>query len=258
MIDFITQLFDLTGKTALIAGGTKGLGKNIAQCLCKAGAKVAICSRNEEEAQAIANSLTSKGKSSTMGVKADISYSDDVKIMVKKVEKELGSIDILVNCAGINIRRNAIALKEEEWDEVLNTNLKGAFLLAKEVLPSMYKNKWGRIVFLGSVQSFVSIPGRVAYASSKAGLLGLTRTLALESAPYQVCVNTVCPGPFRTPMNEIIAADPEKYQKFVSRVPMKRWGEPQELEGLILYLCSPSSSFMTGSALTIDGGWTAQ
>ena len=169
----------------------------------------------------------------------------------------MGPVDILVaSAAGVNIRKDSADLTDEDWDAVLDTNVKGSFLVARALLPGMRRRRWGRVVLMGSALSFISIPGRAAYAASKAAILGLTRTLALEAAADGVCVNAICPGPFRTPMNEPLLRDESKGRALIAKIPMGRWAEPGELRGLVLYLCSPACSFVTGAAMSIDGGWT--
>ena len=167
-------------------------------------------------------------------------------------------VDILINSAGLNIRNPVQQLSEADWDTVLDVNLKGPFLLARQFGAAMAANGWGRIVHLGSIMSVVAIPDRAPYASSKAGVLGLTRVLALEWATKGVTVNAICPGPFATDMNKPLLEDPKKYADFVARIPMGRWGELHEITGAALFLASPASSYMTGTTLLIDGGWTAQ
>ncbi|MBL8027528.1 MAG: SDR family oxidoreductase, partial [Fibrobacteres bacterium] len=178
--------------------------------------------------------------------------------LFNEVNSKLGIVDILHCSAGINIRKPFGELEISDWDSVLSINTRGAFLCARKVLPAMRERKWGRIVFYASMLSFVSIPGRAAYSSSKAALIGLTKTLALESAPDGVCVNAMCPGPFITPMNQTLNQDESVQREFLRKLPIGRWGNPDELRGLILYLSSPACSFMTGSSVVIDGGWTAQ
>ena len=141
---------------------------------------------------------------------------------------------------------------------VIDITVKGSFLCSQALLPGMIERKWGRIVMLGSIMSYVAIAGRSAYAAAKAGVLGLTKALALEGAPHGVTVNCLCPGPFETPMNRVLMNDPVAYQAFLAKIPLGRWGQPEELGPAIVYLCSPASAFMTGTSLTIDGGWTAQ
>jgi len=254
----LNDLFDLTGRVALVTGGSKGLGSMMAATLAAAGARVAICSRNLEEATATARDIARESGQKTLGVAADVARSADVDRLMTTVQRDWGPIDILVASAGINIRKDSASLTEDDWDAVMDINVKGAFLTARAVLPAMCQRRWGRIVLMGSMLSFISIPGRSAYAASKTALLGLARTLALEGAPHGVCVNAICPGPFKTDMNRPLLEDAEKNRAFVQRIPMGRWADPAELRGLVLYLCSPACSFMTGASLVIDGGWTAQ
>lgn len=254
----LRDLFDLTGKVALVTGGTRGLGQMAAETLAHAGADVAVCSRDAADVKKTALLIRSATGRRTIGVAADVSVAGQVARMLKVVEGELGRVDILLAAAGINIRKPTRELTPADWDAVLNINTKGAFLCAQAVLPGMQKRRWGRIVFFGSMLSFISIPGRAAYASSKAALLGLTRTLALESAADGVCVNAVCPGPFMTPMNTAVLKNVAANRAFLQKLPIGRWGNPSELRGLLLYLSSQACSFMTGSSIVIDGGWTAQ
>jgi NAD(P)-dependent dehydrogenase (short-subunit alcohol dehydrogenase family) len=179
--------------------------------------------------------------------------------MAQAAEAALGGpVDILVNNAGINIRGLAHELAEDDFDRVIAINLKAPFLCARRFGPRMAERGWGRILNLGSILSVIGIPGRAPYASAKAGLLNLTRVLALEWAQQGVTVNALCPGPFATEMNLPLLNDPEKYQAFVAKIPMGRWGDLHEVAGAALFLVSDASSFVTGSALFVDGGWTAQ
>ncbi len=252
------ELFDLTGKVALVTGGSKGLGRIAVETLARAGANVAFCSRHQEEAETVAKEITKQTGQTVLGLKADVSRHSDIKQMVEQTQTALGSVDILITSAGINIRKDATLLSESEWDQILDINLKGSFLTAKAVVPGMRKKKWGRIIFLGSALSHIAIPGRTAYASSKAGILGLTRALALENADYGICVNAICPGAFKTPMNRPVLEDKNKSRAITRMIPINRWGDPAELRGIILYLSSPASSYTTGSSIVIDGGWLSQ
>ena len=252
------QLFNLNGKVAVVTGASKGLGKTMAETLAQSGAKVAICSRNHAEIQSVAKEISEKSGQVCLGFETDVSNQADLDTFFANVRKDLGPIDILIANAGIVVRRDSMELTEQDWDDTLNINLKGAFFCAKAVWPEMIKQKWGRIVFLGSIMSFVSHAGRAAYSSSKAAISGLTKTLALEGASHGICVNAICPGPFLTPNNMVIYEDEEANRAFIKKVPAGRWGQPDEIAGLTLYLSSPACSFMTGSTILIDGGWTSQ
>jgi NAD(P)-dependent dehydrogenase (short-subunit alcohol dehydrogenase family) len=254
----LNDLFNIDGRIALVTGGTRGLGFTAALTLAQAGAAVAICGRSQDEALESAKMITEKTGKRCIGIQADVADEKSVDHLFDVAKKELGSIDILHCSAGINIRKPFSELEIADWDSVMSINIRGAFLCARKVLPAMRERKWGRVVFYASMLSYVSLAGRAAYSSSKAALLGLTRTLALESAPDGVCVNAVCPGPFITPMNQTLNQDESAQREFLRKLPIGRWGNPDELRGLLLYLSSSACSFMTGSGVVIDGGWTAQ
>ena len=223
-----------------------------------AGADLVLTSRHLREAEEAAGQIDELGRR-TLAIEADVRDREAVQETVRRGVEAFGKIDILVNNAGINIRRPSVDVREvEDWDPVIDINLKGCLLCAQAVAPGMIERKYGRIINMGSIMSAISLPGRAAYASSKHGLVGLTRTLALEWAKDGITVNCLCPGPFATEMNRPLIDDAAFYQDFCSRIPMGRWGEPDELAGAILYLASPASSFVTGTTLYVDGGWTAQ
>jgi len=254
----VMELFNLTGRRALVTGGGKGLGKVIARALAEAGADVVVASRTLLECQSVANEIARDIGVKTLAISVDVTSDEQVTRMVETIESSLGPIDILVNNAGVNIRGAAHELTEADWDQVIDINLKGPFLTARRIGPGMCARGWGRIVNLGSIMSVVALPGRAAYAAAKAGVLNLTKVLALEYAEKGVTVNALCPGPFATDMNKPLLNDPEKYKAFVSKIPMGRWGELHEVTGAALFLCSDASSFVTGTGLYVDGGWTAQ
>jgi NAD(P)-dependent dehydrogenase (short-subunit alcohol dehydrogenase family) len=254
----VLDSFKLTNKRALITGAGKGLGKVIAGALAQAGADVAISARTLADCEAVAAQIIQTTGRRAFPIAADVTRDDDVERMIAEAEHAIGPIDILINNAGVNIRGAAQDLTESDWDTVIDVNLKGPFLVSRRLGPAMCERGWGRIINLGSIMSVIALPGRAAYAAAKAGVMNLTRVLALEYAGKGVTVNTLCPGPFATDMNKPLLDDPEKYKAFVSKIPMGRWGELGEIAGPIVLLASDASSFMTGSALFVDGGWTAQ
>ena len=254
----ILDRFRMEDRVAIITGASRGLGKSMAHALAEAGANVVVASRDAPQVQAIAEELQAAYGRACSGYACDVSDEEQVKDLVARVIAEFGQIDVLINNAGINIRGPIEDLSLEAFRHVQDTNVTGIWLMCREVGPHMKARRYGRVINLGSTLSVVSIPNRTPYATSKGAVLQLTRTLALEWAPFAITVNAILPGPFGTEMNRSLMDDPEAYKAFAAQVPLGRWGELEEIGGLALFLASDASSFVTGAGISIDGGWTAR
>jgi NAD(P)-dependent dehydrogenase (short-subunit alcohol dehydrogenase family) len=251
------KAIELTGRVALVTGASKGLGKAMALALAKAGAKLALVSRDRRLLAETAAAIAEAGGEAAVFA-ADVSEESQVLALENAVAARFGRIHILINNAGINLRKPVTEFTLEEWNRIQATNVTGPFLMCRSFVPHLKGQGYGRILNLTSIMSHISLPGRAAYCASKAALLGLTKALALELAPDAITVNGISPGPCATEINQPLMENPELTQFFLSRLPVGRWGRPEEIGQLAVFLCSEAAAFITGTDIIIDGGWTAQ
>lgn len=251
------DVFRLDGRVALVTGGSQGLGYVMAEALAGAGAEVIVTSRQRDRADAAAAELGKAVGRTVHGAPVDVTDAAQVATLIDSVVEEHGRIDVLINNAGVNIRKPIEEFDEASWDLVQDTNLKGPYLCARAIAPHLKRQRSGRVINVASMLGQSALPDRSAYCSAKAGLIQLTKVLALEWAPYNVTVNALCPGPFATDLNTPVINNPETNKFFVDQIALSRWGDPKELAGAAIFLASDASSFMTGAELVIDGGWTA-
>ena len=250
-----SKLFDLTGRVALVTGASKGLGRAMSIGLAKAGASLALCARDR------AGLAETKAAVEAHGVRAetfelDVLRSASVRAAVAAAVKAFGHLDVLVNNAGVNVRKPTLELAEEEWDLVVGTNLKGYFLVAQAVGAHMVARKKGKVINVSSIFGAVGMNNQLAYASSKGGVGMMTKVMAIEWAKDGVNVNAIAPTYFETPLVASLRNDPERFRFINERTPMGRWGQPEELEGTLVWLASHASDFVTGQTVFVDGGWT--
>ncbi len=244
-------MIDLIGKAALVTGGGRGIGKEIAFKLANAGADVAVSDIDLETARKTAGDIEALGVRS-ISIVADVSDSGSVSSMLSAFLDAFGKIDILVNNAGITRDNLLIRMKEEDWDTVLNVNLKSIFLCCKEAARPMMRAREGKIVNISSVVGLIGNPGQANYSASKAGMIGLTKTLAREFAGRSININAVAPGFIKSAMTDKLSESDK--QKFISQIPMKKLGLPEDVANVILFLVSPLADYITGQVITVDGG----
>jgi NAD(P)-dependent dehydrogenase (short-subunit alcohol dehydrogenase family) len=250
------DVFQVTGKVALVTGGSKGLGKAMARGLAEAGADIVISSRHENELRpALDEILQGTGRQGRYVV-ADMSRREDVQRLAKTALAQLGRIDILVNNAGTNLPQPIDEIRDEDWDSIMEINLNSVMALTRALVPQMKARRWGRIIHISSVMGFVSHPGRNVYSATKAALIGMAHASALDLGSFGITVNCIAPGPFLTDLPARVLSEADR-QLLAKRTALGRWGDPKELVGPILLLASDAGSYISGATLVVDGGFLA-
>ena len=247
----------LEGKLAVITGGSRGLGREMALSLADAGARIALVGRDEDKLAESKNLVSELGAFAEFFV-ADISKESEVINLRKEINAQMGKVDILINNAGTAVRKDVTAFNLEEWQQVLNTNLTGAFMMSKAFAVDMTESGWGRIINITSIMAHVGSEGRSAYCASKAGLLAFTKCMGLELANSGVNVVAISPGFYSTDLTAPLKADPQKNAALMAATPMRKWGNPKDIGKIALFICSDAADFITGTDILSDGGWLAQ
>ncbi|MDR3636073.1 MAG: SDR family NAD(P)-dependent oxidoreductase [Isosphaeraceae bacterium] len=252
-----TNLFDLSGRSALVTGGSKGLGKAMARAFAEAGADVAISSRHQTELQAAAAEIREGTNARVPYLVADMTRRPDVDRLADWSVETLGKVDILVNNAGSNLPQPIDQLRDEDWDQLIQLNLTSCMALSRALAAGMKARRWGRIIHISSVLGLTGKGGRSIYCATKTGLIGLARASAIDLGPYGVTVNCIAPGPFLTDLPMNLLSEEEKAQ-FAARTALGRWADPRELAGTALLLASEAGSYISGTTITVDGGLLAK
>ena len=249
------DLFNLSGKVAIVTGTSRGLGQYFARALAKAGADLVITSRELSRLTQFKKEIESLGRRA-LAVQLDVLSQSDIENMIRIAIKEYGKIDILVNNAGLNIRRPSTEVSQRDWDTVLNTNLKGSFFCAQAVAKEMIKRNYGRIINVGSCTCVFGMEGITAYTASRGAILSMTRSLAAEWGKFGVTVNVLAPGWFKTAQNAVLYENKEWLNYITERIPLNRPGQPNDLDGTVVFLASDACEYITGQIILVDGGFT--
>lgn len=253
----ILDKFCLDNKVSLITGSSRGIGKGIAMALAQAGSDLVISARNKEKLNRLRKEIVKSTRRKVVCIQADMSKDQDIDKLVRKAAREFGKIDVLVNNAGTNIRGPSEDFSVKDWDRVMRINLRAVFLLSQKVAKIMIDKGGGKIINISSLTSEITRPGIAAYTTSKGGIRQLTKSLAVEWAKHNINMNAIGPGYIRTDLTKKIQNDKKLNAWVMSRVAIKRWGEPSDLMGIVVFLASEASSYITGQAIYVDGGWLA-
>lgn len=252
-------MFQLTDKIAMVTGARRGMGRVHALKLAEQGAKIAVTDVDVQDCEEVVKEIEAQG-GEARAFQLDVAQKDEVDTVVKEIVGHYGRLDILVNNAGIYFSKLALELTEGDWDKMMNINLKGQFLCAQRVAREMIKNTWGRIINIASIasgQTGIGVAGGAHYTASKGGVIGMSETLAIEWAPFNITVNVIAPGAIDTPMVSAAQIPKEAMDAMLAQVPLKRIGRPEEVSAAVVFLASEEASYITGSTFYIDGGWLA-
>ena len=256
-MDSSKDLFSLDGKVSIVTGGGRGLGYGIALALAGAGSDLVIASRSRNELERASQEIMEETKRKVLPLPLDLAREGEIERLVETVLKEFGGIDVLVNNAGTTVRKPFLEVTEKEFDDVVHLNLRAVFFLTQAVVKKMIKQKKGKIINIASLGSQIGLRNISAYTATKGGITSLTKTLALELAPYKINVNAIAPGYYRTQLTDALFRDEEGYRWVLSRIPLGRPGVPEDLAGAAIFLASPASDYVTGQILFVDGGGIA-